>query len=139
MPGTGDADESMFMQFRVEYLDNRVWTNIGASGESPFEPLGNAASQSRQTGVDFRIASAGRHYLLRGVVTFEWRVAGRTVASTLRSTTAHHSAGAGSDPPGYSAAVCSIDPNRRGSLVITPVTPSAVRRSMASRSSTVHT
>jgi hypothetical protein len=140
MPGTGDAHESMFMQFRVEYLRARVWTNIGASGESPFEAAGSATSRSRQVGVDFRIdASTGRHYLLRGVVTFQWRRHGRAVATTLRSTTTGHDTGAGADPPGYSAAVCSMDPNRRGSLLITPVTPRPASRSMVRRSSTVHT
>jgi hypothetical protein len=138
MPGTGDAGESMFMQFRVEYLRRRVWTNIGSSGTSFFEEVGDAGAGSRQAGLDFTLASkAGHHYLLRGVVTFQWRLGGHTVAATLRSTTAGHRAGAGADPPGYSASVCSIAAKRRGSFVITPVTPSAARRAIRDASLTV--
>jgi hypothetical protein len=139
MPGTGDAQESMFMKFRVEYLRNLSWTNIGSSGESPFEAVGSAASRARQAGVDFKInASTRRHYLLRGVVTFQWRLHDRTVATTLRSTTTGHSVAAGADPPGYSASVCSLAANRRGSFVITPVTPRAASAAIVGRSSTVH-
>ncbi len=140
MPGTGDAGESMFMQFRVEYLRERVWTNIGRRGESPFVAAGSAAFRSRQAGVDVTIApSAERHFLLRGVVTFEWRLRGRVIATALRSTTAGHAAGAGADPPGYSASVCSIAVKRRGSFVITPVTPSAASQAIRAASSTVQT
>jgi hypothetical protein len=139
MPGTGDAAESMFMQFRVEYLRSGVWTNIGASGSSPFEPLGSAAAGARQFGVDFTIAPGAQpHYLLRGVVTFQWRVGARAIATTLRSTTAGHNVGAGADPRGYSASVCSIVANRRGSFVITPVTPRPASRTIVAASSTVH-
>jgi len=138
MPGTGDGAESMFMQFRVEYLRNRVWTNIARHGHSAFVAVGGAASRSRQGGVDFTFTTgAGRHYLLRGVVAYEWRLGGRVVAATLRSTTAGHGAGAGADPPGYSASVCSIAAKRRGSFVITPVTPSAASRTIRAASSTV--
>jgi len=139
MPGTGDAAESMFMQFRIEYLRDRVWTNIGRRGQSAFIAVGNAASRSRQAGIDFHIApSARHHYLLRGVVTFQWRLRGRAVAATLRSTTAGHGSAA-ADPSGYSASVCSIAVNRRGSFVITPVTPSAASRAIRRPSSTVQT
>jgi len=139
MPGTGDAAETMFMQFRVEYLRRLVWTNIGAGGESAFEAVGNAASRLRQAGADFTVAPrTSVHYLLRGVVTFQWRLNGAVVATTLRSTTAGHAAGAGADPPGYSASVCSIAAKRRGSFVITPVTPSAASRAIVRPLSTVH-
>jgi hypothetical protein len=139
MPGTGDAGESMFMQFRVEYLRSGVWTNIGARATSPFEPLGSAASGVRQAGVDFTISVGTQpHYLLRGVVTFQWRRGGVVVATTLRSTSAGHSVGAGADPRGYSASVCSIAANKRGSFVITPVTPMAASRAIVGASSTVH-
>jgi hypothetical protein len=138
MPGDGDRAESMFMQFRLEYLRQDVWTNVGAGAESGFEPVGSASARSRQAGVDFRVAPrATRHYLLRGVVTYQWRLGDRVVATTLRSTSAGRSAGAGANPPGYSAAVCSIAPKRRGSFVITPVTPSAASRAISRRSSTV--
>jgi hypothetical protein len=138
MPGTGDRAETMYMAFRVEYLRSSVWTDVGAAAQSGLEPVGDAASRSRQAGIDFRFApSAKHHYLLRGVVTYEWRLGTTVVATTLRSTTAGRRAGAGADPPGYSAAVCSIAPKRRGSFVITPVTPMAASRVIVAASSTV--
>ena len=140
MPGTGDPRERMFMQFRVEYLRARVWTNIARGGHSAFIAIGGAGAAARQAGVDVTIAPhPGRHYLLRGVVTFEWRLHGRVLARTLRSSTAGHDAGAGADPPGYSASVCSITAKRRGSFVMTPVTPSAASAAIRRRSLTVHT
>ena len=140
MPGTGDRHESMFMAFAIEYRGRHgLWHALGG-GSSGFVALGNAASRLRQAGRDFTIATKKAHtYLLRGVVTFEWRLRGRVVASAVRATTAGHHAGAGADPAGYSASVCSIVLKRRGSLVITPVTPSAARRASSAAALTVHT
>ena len=102
--------------------------------------LGSAASRLRQAGRDFTIATKKAHtYLLRGVVTFEWRLRNRVIASAVRSTTPGHHASAGADPAGYSASVCSIALKRRGSFVITPVTPRAARRASSAAALTVHT
>jgi len=140
MPGTGDRHETMFMAFAVEYRDRHGrWQALGG-GSSGFVALGDAASRLRQAGRDFTIATKKAHtYLLRGVVTFEWRLRSRVIASAVRATTAGHRAGAGADPAGYSASVCSIALKRRGSFVITPVTPSAATRASSAASSTVHT
>jgi len=140
MPGTGDRHETMFMAFAVEYRDRHGrWQALGG-GSSGFVALGDAASRLRQAGRDFTIATKKAHtYLLRGVVTFEWRLRSRVIASAVRSTTAGHRAGAGADPAGYSASVCSIALKRRGSFVITPVTPSAASRASSAASLTVHT
>ena len=141
MPGTGDRQERMFMAFAVEYRDRQGrWQALAGAGSSGFVALGDAASRRRQAGQDFTIASKQAHtYLLRGVVTFEWRLRGAVVASAARATTAGHRAGAGADPAGYSASVCTIALKRRGSLVITPVTPSAARRASSAAALTVHT
>ncbi len=141
MPGTGDRHETMFMSFAVEYLDRLGrWQPLAGAGSSGYLALGDAASRLRQAGRDFTIATKKAHtYLLRGVVTFEWRLRGRVVATAVRSTTAGHHAGAGADPPGYSASVCAIALKRRGSLVITPVTPSAASRASSAGALTVHT
>jgi hypothetical protein len=141
MPGTGDRQERMFMAFAVEYRDRQGrWQPLAGAGSSGFVALGDAASRRRQAGQDFTIASKQAHtYLLRGVVTFEWRLRGAVVASAVRATTAGHRAGAGADPAGYSASVCTIALKRRGSFVITPVTPSAARRASSAAVLTVHT
>jgi len=139
MPGTGDRDEQLYMEFLVEYRDvHGNWQRM-PGGESSFIQLGDGAARSRQGGLNFTVAPrSGVPYVVRGVVVFEWRVGARTVFSTVRSTTAGHTAAAGADPPGYSASLCAIAAKRRGSLVITPVTPSAASRAISARSSTVH-
>ena len=141
MPGTGDRNTTMLMSFEVEYRDGAgVWRALGAAGNSGFVAVGNAAASSRQAGRDFTIATKTAHtYLLRGVVSFEWRLHGHVIASAVRSTTSGHRSGAGADPAGYSASVCSMALNKRGSFVITPVTPSAARRASSAASLTVHT
>jgi hypothetical protein len=47
-------------------------------------------------------------YLMRGVVSFEWRDDGEVVRSARKRTAAGHPATKGSDPAGYSAATCTI-------------------------------
>jgi hypothetical protein len=139
MPGTGDASERMFMRFSVEYRRHGVWRKIGG-GTSALVAVGSADAQVRQAGQSFTIAPTRSHgYLLRGVVTFVWRLDGRIVTRTFRSTTAGHDASAGADPPGYTAGLCSIAAKRRGSLVITPVTPSSASHAIRPASLTVHT
>ena len=130
MPGTGDKHETMYMRFVVEYRSaSGHWHYFNTGGISSYVQLGNAAAASRQAGQDFRLASSlSATYLLRGVIQFDWRLNGRSIASTVRSTTGGHQVAAGGDPPGFSAASCTIQPNKRGSLLITPVTPSAARR-----------
>jgi hypothetical protein len=140
MPGTADAHELMYMSFRVEYRSSPGhWRYLGGAGQSGFVLVGNGASLTRQAGQDFQVVPrASGSYVLRGVAVFEWRLHGRTIASAVRGTRAGHVAAAGADPPGFSATTCRIQAKRRGSLVITPVTPSAASRSISARSSTVH-
>jgi hypothetical protein len=139
MPGTADAHELMYMSFRVEYRSSPGhWRYLGA-GQSGFVLVGNGSSLARQAGQDFEVAPrASGSYVLRGVAVFKWRLHGRTIATAVRATRAGHVAAAGADPPGFSAATCRIQAKRRGSLVITPVTPSAARRAIWAGSSTVH-
>jgi len=128
------------MDFRVEYERQHRWLDVGPQAQTGWEALGPASARSRQAGQDFTLAaSATQSYLLRGVVSFQWRLHGRAVFTTIRSTSAGHRPGAGSQPRGYSAADCRIEAKRRGSLVMTPVTPSPASRSSSAASSTVHT
>jgi hypothetical protein len=140
MPGTADAHELMYMSFRVEYRSSPGhWRYLGGAGQSGFVLVGNGSSLARQAGQDFEVAPrASGSYVLRGVAVFKWRLHGRTIATAVRATRAGHVAAAGADPPGFSAATCRIQAKRRGSLVITPVTPSAARRAIWAGSSTVH-
>lgn len=126
MPGTGDKNETMYMAFVVEYRSGGDWHYFKSGGESSYSEVGDASASMRQAGQNFKL---NRHFgstqVLRGVVLYQWRLNGRVVTSTVRSTSPGHDPAAGADPPGFSAAFCTIQPNTRGSLLITPVTPSA--------------
>ena len=140
MPGTADKHETMYMAFIVEYQGaGGSWHYFTSGGESRYVAVGDASSSTRQAGQNFQL---NPHFssteVLRGVILYQWRLNGRVVTATVRSTSAGHDPAAGSDPPGFSASFCMIQPNRRGSLVITPVTPSARRRAIVAASLTVH-
>jgi hypothetical protein len=111
MPGSGDRKESMFMRFQIQYVapaDGR-WHNLGPDGDSGFVPVGSARFRAREAGRTFTIMPpASGSYLLRGVVTFEWREGAKLVRRARQRTTAGHAATTGSDPSGFSAATCEI-------------------------------
>lgn len=111
MPGTGRKRERMFLRFRVQWRDpaDGLWHNLVEGGDSGFVRMGRSRGV-RETGRIFRFQEpeAGKTQLLRGVVRFEWRRRGRVVRRVSRSTRAGHKSAAGSDPKGYSAAVCRL-------------------------------
>ena len=127
MPGTGDKAEAMYMAFIVEYqAKDGQWQHFKSGGESGYVSLGNARASMRQAGQNFQLTPRfSSTQTLRGVVLYQWRLNGQVVASSVRASSTGHSPAAGSDPPGFSAAFCTIQPNSRGSLVITPLTPNA--------------
>jgi hypothetical protein len=109
MPGTGDGHERMFMQFVVEYRGRSGRWRYLSGGESGTVAVGAGSAASRQAGWDFSVApSSTETYRLRGVVVFEWRLKGRTVAQQARATRSGHGPTVGADPAGYSAATCTI-------------------------------
>jgi hypothetical protein len=112
MPGSGDRAETMFMRFQVEYYApaDRSWQDL-AGADSGFVEVGSAKSGTRQSGQTFTITPprpGTAPYLMRGVVTFEWRQDGEVVRRARKHTTSNHPGTKGSDPAGYSAATCSI-------------------------------
>lgn len=111
MPGDGDKTEVMFMRFQVQLFDaaQARWHNLDGA-DSGFVELGSAR-KARQSGNTFTITPprpGSAPYLLRGVVSFEWREAGKVVRHTHRSTAAAHPNTAGSDPVGFTSATCTI-------------------------------
>ena len=111
MPGSGIADERMLMRFQLQYFDrtDEKWHNVGASGDSGFVPVGSARFRSRQSGRNFTVRPpAGGSYLLRGAVTFEWRLDRKVVRRARRSTTGGRGQTTGADPKGFSAARCTV-------------------------------
>jgi hypothetical protein len=141
MPGDGDKHETMYMAFIVEYQSSTGhWHHFDSGGQAGYMEIGDASAGSRQGGQNFQLKpDFSSTQMLRGVVLYQWRLNGKVVTSTVRATSPGHDPAAGADPPGFSAAYCTIAPNSRGSLEITPVTPSAASRAISAPSSTVHT
>ena len=111
MPGSRDGREVMWMRFEVQYLstaDNK-WHRIPNAGEfSDFVRVGRARFKARQAGRSIRFDPKSASVLLRGVVTFEWRLRGEVVRRARKRTTEGHRSTAGADPEGYTAANCRI-------------------------------
>jgi hypothetical protein len=107
MPGTGSRSEQMFMRFRLEYQTSGGWV-YDTGADSGFVAVGSAEFKARQSGFDFTVTPGTGGYVVRGVVTFEWRQGAKVLVHAQKATTAGHLSIAGADPPGYSAAACSI-------------------------------
>ena len=111
MPGDGDKVEVMFMRFQIQLFDSddARWHNLDGA-DSGFVEVGSAR-RARQSGNTFTITpprDGAAPYLLRGLVTFEWREDDTVVRRARKSTTAAHPNTAGSDPAGFSSTTCMI-------------------------------
>jgi hypothetical protein len=114
MPGSRDRRETMWMRFEVQFLaaDDGRWHDVPEGGDSGFVNVGPARVKARQAGRSFRISPRkGEQVLLRGQVSFEWRVKGDVVRRASARTRKGHRSSAGSDPPGYTASTCTITPD----------------------------
>lgn len=111
MPGDGSTKDTLYMRFRVQYLDptSKRWIYVAHGADSGFLKVGSA-NVTRQAGrsIQFSPASGRPAYTLRGVVTFQWRRGAAVVLSSTRLTSAGHRSVAGADPKGYSAATCTL-------------------------------
>jgi hypothetical protein len=110
MPGTAKGRETMFMRFQAQYLsgaDDR-WHNVAGEGDSGFLEIGGADVKARQKGRYIKIDPKSERVMLRGLVTFEWRLQGKVVRRAQRRTRKGHRSRAGADPPNYSAASCTV-------------------------------
>jgi len=111
MPGDGEAHDTMYMRFRLEYLNTttRRWTSLVTGAEPVYVAVGNAKA-ARQAGRSFQLIPVpGKPaFTLRGVVSFQWRHGRTVLQTTSRPTTAGRQSLAGADPAGFSAATCLI-------------------------------
>jgi hypothetical protein len=111
MPGDGSSRDTLYMRFRVQYLDaaSKRWIYISKGADSGWLKVG-AADVARQSGrsIQFSHAAGRPAYTLRGVVSFQWKRAGALLLATTRITSAGHRSVAGADPKGYSAATCTL-------------------------------
>jgi hypothetical protein len=112
MPSDGHDKDAMYMRFQLEYEDpkSKAWSVPTHGADSGFIAVG-VAKTGRQGGSSFQLGAPAKGqpgYTMRGVVTFQWRRAGRVVHEATRTTSAGHPNVARADPPGYSAAECTI-------------------------------
>jgi hypothetical protein len=110
MPGNSQSGETMYMRFRLQYLDvtTKQWVDLANGATASFVAVGGAKS-ARQAGRSFQLVPVpGAAFTLRGVVSFQWRRGTKVVESVSRPTTAGHQSIAGAEPVGFSAATCSI-------------------------------
>jgi hypothetical protein len=113
MPGSGDRAEHMFMRIEVQYYSasDAGWHNLEEDEDPGFVDVGSGRYRTRQSGRTITITPpppGSDPHLLRGVVTFEWRKDGEVVRRARKRTTANHKGTKGSDPPGFTAATCTI-------------------------------
>jgi hypothetical protein len=109
MPSDGHPRDTMYMSFRLQYLNStdKHWANLAGTTPS-FIPVGSGAA--RQGGQSFQLMPVpGKPaFTFRGLVEFQWRRGKMVLESTRRPTTAGHISLAGADPRGFSAATCQI-------------------------------
>jgi hypothetical protein len=113
MPGSGDVRQSMWMRFQVQFLstDDGKWHFVPAGGDSGFVEVGSART-ARQAGRSFRISPRnGDQVLLRGRVSFEWRLRDAVVRRERLLTRKGYRSSAGADPDDYTASTCTITPD----------------------------
>jgi hypothetical protein len=110
MPSDGQAHDTMFMRFRLQYVDATLkhWIDL-ANAASGFLPVG-PSHIARQAGRSFVLfpPAGGSAFTLRGVVSFQWRRGAKVLGTISRATTAAHRSLAGADPKNFSAATCRI-------------------------------
>ncbi len=114
MPGASDERQAMWMRFQVQFrsAQDDKWHNVPEGGDSGFVFVGAARAKARQAGRSFRISpKPGKPVLLRGRVSFEWRLDGDVVRRASMLTRKGHRSTAGSDPPGYTASTCTVTPD----------------------------
>jgi hypothetical protein len=111
MPADHQAHDTMYMRFRLQYLNpsTEAWTDLMKSSAASYVAVGTGADP-RQAGRSFQLSPAAGQpaFTLRGVVSFQWRRGKTVLAQVSHSTTAGRDSLAGADPSGFSAATCLI-------------------------------
>jgi hypothetical protein len=104
MPGTPKGAR-LTMRFRVQYRAAAGdWRDVAGTDSGWRVVHGNPA----QSGWSFTFAHPRDPVTLRGVVRFRWRKGAVLPRQAEETTEAGHRSSAGADPPGYSAATCTL-------------------------------
>jgi len=112
MPGTGERRDELFMRIQIQFRrGDGTWRGLGRAADSGFLDLGHGDARVRQAGRTFTImppAAGQPAFVLRGLVTFDWRRGDTVVRRVRRLTGAGHPDTPGADPTDFSAATCAI-------------------------------
>jgi hypothetical protein len=135
MPGNAKR-ERMYMRFTAQYRAGKTWKRVSGRSRSAWLYAGSALFKNQELGYTFSFDSpaAGKSYLMRGLVQFQWRDRRRhlgklrtvVVRRTHRYTTGGHPTKR-AEPAGHSAATCRI----RGPVKPAPITPQRSRGAFA--------
>jgi hypothetical protein len=107
MPGLPKGAR-LSMRFRVQFRDDDgAWRDV-EDADSGWRRVGVAKGTPVQFGWSFTFARPSAPVMLRGVVRFRWRRGDVLPRQAEAATAGGHRSSAGADPPGYSAATCSI-------------------------------
>jgi hypothetical protein len=109
MPSDGQAHDRMYMRFRLQRLEttSRRWVDVTGAA-SGYLSMGSAKGGA-EAGQSFTLVRpGGAGFLLRGVVSFQWRHGSKVLQTISRATKAGHVSQTGADPPKFSAATCKI-------------------------------
>jgi hypothetical protein len=96
------------MRFRVQFrTSDGGWADVPGAN-SGWRDLGPGTGDPVQSGWSFTFADPRAPVTLRGMVRFRWRRSHAPARFGQQATTAGHRSSAGADPPGYSAATCTL-------------------------------
>jgi hypothetical protein len=109
MPSDGQAQDKMYMRFRLQRQDPKShrWVDVPGAN-SAYLSMGSAKGGA-EAGQSFTLVRpAGAAFILRGVVSFQWRHGSKVLETLSRATKSGHVSQTGADPPKFSAATCRI-------------------------------
>jgi hypothetical protein len=115
-PGDGSRAQ-IYMRFTAQYRSGGKWKSVSGRGRSGWLRAGSSRFLNQELGYTFSFdpPAAGKSYLMRGFVQFQWRdkrkrhgVVRRVVVRRATRYTAAGHPTKESDPRGFSRATCTI-------------------------------
>lgn len=103
MPALGFA-AGLYMTFEVKYR-SPVSILFHSAGTRKRVYLGRVTHRVHQAGLTFTFTRTGQ---LAGTIEFQWKLDGKVIGQLTRATTGGHTHVDGGDPPGHSAATCTM-------------------------------
>ncbi len=107
MPSLG-VPAVLSMSISVSYWNGTAFTPANASQKNI--SLGKGTHGLHQGGVNFSFSppTSGSTFLVRGTVTFEWKIGSKVVGKVIRNTGHGYPNVSFSYPPGFSAGTCTL-------------------------------